>query len=60
MNGIPAVSFSALPNVCQNTGPVALSQGSPAGGTYSGPGVGGSTFFTGIAGAGTHILPDKA
>ncbi|MBL0034088.1 MAG: T9SS type A sorting domain-containing protein [Bacteroidetes bacterium] len=56
VNGIPAVSFSALPNVCQNTGPVALSQGSPAGGTYSGPGVGGSTFFTGIAGAGTHNL----
>ncbi len=56
VNGIPAVSFSSLPNVCQNTGPVALSQGSPSGGTYSGPGVGGTTFYTGIAGAGTHNL----
>ncbi|HQW23554.1 MAG TPA: T9SS type A sorting domain-containing protein [Bacteroidia bacterium] len=56
VNGLPTVSFSTLPTVCQNTGPVALSQGSPAGGTYSGPGVGGTTFYTGIAGAGTHSL----
>lgn len=56
VNGIPAVAFSTLPTVCQNTGPVSLTQGSPAGGTYSGPGVGGATFYTGIAGAGTHSL----
>ncbi len=56
VNGIPTVTFSTLPTVCQNTGPVALNQGSPAGGTYSGTGVGGTTFFTGIAGAGTHVL----
>lgn len=56
VNGLPTVTFSALPTVCQNTGPVALTQGSPVGGTYSGSGVGGSTFYTGIAGAGTHNL----
>ena len=56
VNSLPTVSFSTLPTVCQNTGPVALTQGSPAGGTYSGTGVGGTTFYTGIAGAGTHNL----
>ena len=56
VNGLPTVSFTTLPTVCANTGPVALSQGSPTGGTYSGPGVGGTTFYTGIAGAGTHNL----
>jgi hypothetical protein len=56
VNGIPSVSFAALASVCANTGPVALTQGSPAGGTYSGTGVGGTTFFTGIAGPGVHAL----
>ena len=53
---LPAVTFSPLTQVCVNTGPVALTGGSPAGGVYSGTGVGGSTFYTGIAGAGSHII----
>ncbi len=56
VNTLPSVSFSPLPTVCQNTGPVALSGGNPTGGTYSGTGVGGGTFFTGIAGAGQHTI----
>ena len=53
---LPAVGFSSLSPVCQNTGPVALSGGSPAGGSYSGIGVGGGIFYTGIAGAGQHTI----
>ena len=41
---------AALPAVCANNGPVALTTGSPGGGTWSGPGVSGSVaggfFFT--------------
>lgn len=53
---LPSVSFSALAAVCQNTGPVTLSGGSPSGGSYSGPGVGGGIFYSGIAGAGQHTI----
>lgn len=56
VNPLPTVSFSALNPVCSNTGPVALSGGLPAGGTYSGTGVGGGIFFSGIAGAGSHTI----
>lgn len=53
---LPVVTFSSLPSVCANTGPVTLSGGSPAGGNYSGPAVGGTSFYTGIAGPGTHTI----
>ena len=56
VNAIPTVSFATINSVCANTGPVSLTQGSPAGGTYSGFGVSGTTFYTGIAGPGTHAL----
>ena len=56
VNTLSSVSFSPLPAVCQNTGPVALTGGTPSGGSYSGTGVGGGTFFTGIAGAGQHTI----
>jgi hypothetical protein len=54
VNTLPSVSFSPLTAVCQNTGPVNLTGGSPAGGTYSGTGVGGGKFYSGIAGPGQH------
>lgn len=44
VNPAPAVSMSPLSAVCDNTGTVALSGGSPAGGTYSGTGVTGTDF----------------
>ncbi len=56
VNGLPVVSFATLNSLCANTGPVSLTQGSPAGGVYSGIGISGSTFYTGIAGPGTHPL----
>jgi hypothetical protein len=53
---IPSVSFAPLTEVCQNTGPVTLTGGTPTGGTYSGTAVGGSIFYTGIAGPGQHTI----
>jgi hypothetical protein len=44
VNTAPTVSQSAISAVCSNAGPLALSGGSPAGGTYSGTGVTGTDF----------------
>jgi hypothetical protein len=52
VNPLPAVSFSGLlPVYCSDDAP-ALLTGSPAGGTFSGQGISGSTFYPGIAGPG--------
>lgn len=57
VNPLPTVTFtSTLNTVCLNDGPATLSGGSPAGGTYSGPGVSGTTFTPMTAGNGTHTL----
>jgi hypothetical protein len=52
----PIVNFATPSPVCQNTGPVLLSGGSPVGGFYTGQGVGGNVFYSGIAGVGPHTL----
>lgn len=44
VNTAPSVSQSAIAAVCNNSGMLALTGGSPAGGTYSGTGVSGSDF----------------
>jgi hypothetical protein len=56
VNALPTVTFGSLSDVCLNANPVTLSQGSPAGGTYSGTGVSGGTFNPASAGAGTYTL----
>lgn len=56
INSIPAVAAGAANTApCFNDGAVALN-GSPSGGTWSGPGVSGNTFDPATAGAGTHVL----
>ncbi|MGZ3859957.1 MAG: PKD-like domain-containing protein [Flavisolibacter sp.] len=50
-----SVSISNPGNMCVNHGPVTL-QGTPAGGTFSGPGVSGNTFDPSVAGVGTFKL----
>ena len=53
VNPLPVVTYVQNPNtVCVNNPPFTLSQGLPAGGTYSGPGVSGTTFTPVIAGGG--------
>jgi hypothetical protein len=42
--------------VCNTTTLITLSGGSPAGGTYSGPGVNGNIFDPAVAGVGTHYV----
>jgi len=44
VNTSPTVTQSPIADVCDNNGPLALSGGSPAGGTYSGTGVSASDF----------------
>jgi Ig-like domain CHU_C associated/Secretion system C-terminal sorting domain len=53
----PQVALASLGSaVCFNAAPIALSGGSPTGGSFSGTGVSGSTFTPSTAGAGTHII----
>lgn len=53
----PTVNFNTALNVfCQSNAAVALSGGTPAGGTYSGPGVSGTMFDPRNAGAGFHAV----
>lgn len=50
-----SVSLTNPGNFCVNASPVTL-QGTPAGGTFSGPGVSGNQFSPSVAGAGTWKL----
>jgi len=57
VNVFSAVTFGPIPPVCLNTAAFDLTQGSPAGGIYSGPGITTSpTFDPAVAGAGIHTL----
>ena len=54
---IPVVTWNnSNVSQCVSSTSYSLSGGSPAGGTYSGPGVNGTNFNAGIAGSGTHTL----
>jgi hypothetical protein len=65
VNPLPSV-FLVMPydTLCAVSAPVTLSGGSPAGGSYSGPGVNGNIFDPSVAGAGlatiTYIYTDTA
>jgi hypothetical protein len=52
----PTVDAGTNQTVCLNGGNVALSGGTPSGGTWSGTGVTGSTFSPTTAGTGTHTI----
>ncbi|NJK84549.1 MAG: hypothetical protein HC912_12915, partial [Saprospiraceae bacterium] len=52
----PTVSFSGLSGIyCEGSGLVTLT-GSPAGGTFSGPGISGNSFNPAAAGIGLHTI----
>jgi hypothetical protein len=53
---LPEVTFSEIPDQCINWGPWELSEGSPAGGEYSGPGVSDGWFYPDVAGLGLHTI----
>ena len=50
------VTLTPFASRCTNSPPLTLTGGSPAGGTYSGPGVSGGIFNSATAGAGTHSI----
>jgi PKD-like domain/Secretion system C-terminal sorting domain len=56
VNPLPTVTITGLGTHCLADGAFTLTQGSPVGGTYSGPGVSGSTFTPANAGNGTHTI----
>ena len=57
INQLPTVTFDALPPVCVDVPAFDLTQGSPAGGTYSGAGITTSPQFSpAAAGPGTHTI----
>lgn len=56
VNTSPTVTLGTFNNVCVNAAAFTLTGGSPGGGTYSGPGVVGTTFRPSQAGAGDHYI----
>jgi hypothetical protein len=55
--GGPAVTYaSATDTLCESASTVVLSGGSPAGGTYSGPGVSAGAFDPAASGSGTQTI----
>lgn len=53
---LPTVTLAAQSAVCVNVAAYALTGGLPAGGTYSGPGVSGTSFTPASAGVGPHSI----
>ncbi|HOY31214.1 MAG TPA: gliding motility-associated C-terminal domain-containing protein [Bacteroidales bacterium] len=54
---LPSITFTPLNNICLNDAPFTLTQASPAGGYYAGPGITGTDSFNpSVAGTGTHII----
>lgn len=53
---LPVVTLGTFNNVCVSHAPINLTGGLPAGGTYSGNGVSGSSFNPTLAGAGTDTI----
>jgi hypothetical protein len=56
VNALPVVTLAPYNAVCDTLAPFVLGGGSPAGGTYSGPGVSNNQFSPATAGAGTHTI----
>jgi PKD-like domain/Secretion system C-terminal sorting domain len=56
VNALPTVTLSSLGTHCVDDGTFTITQGSPAGGTYAGPGVTGTTYSPISGGIGTHTV----
>ncbi|RMG19305.1 MAG: T9SS C-terminal target domain-containing protein [Bacteroidetes bacterium] len=56
VRALPQVSLAAFPSLCVNEAALALEGGTPAGGSYSGPGVEDNVFDPGQAGIGIHQI----
>lgn len=56
INAAPTVTLTDFASVCSNVAAFPLTGGTPAGGTYSGPGVTGGNFNPATATVGTHAV----
>ena len=56
VDAAPTVNLAAFSTVCVYNPSMALTGGTPSGGTYSGPGVTGGNFDPATAGNGTHTI----
>ncbi|MCF8296729.1 MAG: PKD domain-containing protein [Saprospiraceae bacterium] len=56
VNPLPIMSLPPFPGSCEDVVTIALSGGSPSGGTYSGIGVSGGNFLPSTVGAGTYAI----
>lgn len=56
INALPTVTMGTLSDICVYYTPFSLTQGAPASGTYSGPGVAGGMFTPSAAGLGAHTI----
>ncbi len=56
VRALPTVDVSTQNSVCINASPVALTNGTPAGGTYSGTGVSSGNFDPSVTGTGVQII----
>ena len=56
INALPTVTMGALSDVCVYYSASSLTQGTPAGGVYSGTGVSGGMFTPSSAGLGAHTI----
>lgn len=56
VNPNPSVNFGSVPMLCVNDGIYTLTQGTPAGGTYSGTAVSGNQFNPATAGVGSTTV----
>ena len=56
VNPVPVVTLGSFNAICNNAAAITLSGGAPSGGSYSGPGVSGTSFNPAVAGIGTHTI----
>ena len=56
VNPLPLVALATFNDVCLNTIPFQLTEGTPAGGDYTGTGVANNGFDPSVAGVGTHVI----
>lgn len=56
VNPNPTIQFTAFPFLCASDQPISLSQASPSGGAYSGPGVTNGQFDPSQSGAGSFVI----
>lgn len=56
VNPLPTINFTGPVSVCENSQPILLTNGNPAGGEYSGIGITNNSFDASVAGVGTFAV----